>query len=128
MAWVPVELIAVGQLHDPTQIEHENAVADVAHHRKVVGYENQGQAEFALQIHQQIDDLGLDRDVERRDGLVADDQLRFQDHGASDPDALALPTGKFVWVAIDHVRQEADLGHYVLDPLPELRSTQIWRE
>ena len=47
-----------------------------SHHREVVGDEQVGEAELLLQVFEQVDDLRLDRDVERRDRLVADDQLR----------------------------------------------------
>ena len=39
---------------------------------------------------QQVDDLGLDRNVERRDRLVGDDELRLDRERTSDTDALAL--------------------------------------
>ncbi len=44
----------------------------------------------SLQVVEQVDDLRLDRDVERRDRLVADDQLRPQRERARDADPLAL--------------------------------------
>jgi hypothetical protein len=43
---------------------------------RIVRDEQVGQLELVLQVHQQVDDLRLDRDVERGDRLVADDQLR----------------------------------------------------
>ena len=39
--------------------------------------QDERQAELALQVAQQVQDLRLDRDVERRDRLVGDDQLRL---------------------------------------------------
>ena len=52
-------------------------VGDVAHHRQIVGDEEVGEAEPLLQVLQQVDDLALDRHVERRDRLVADDDARL---------------------------------------------------
>ena len=49
---------------------------------------------------EQVDDLRLDRDVERRDGLVGDDQLRVQGERAGDADPLALAAGELVRVAV----------------------------
>ena len=68
-------------------------------HGDVVGDEEQGQAELALELLQHVQHLGLDRDVERADRLVADDQLRLKDQRAGDPDALALATGELVRIA-----------------------------
>ena len=64
-----------------------------------------------LQRQDQVDDLRLDRDVERADRLVADHQLRPQDHRAGDADALVLAAGEFVRIAVDPGRIEPDLLH-----------------
>ena len=52
-----------------------------------------------LQVLQQVDHLRLDRDVERRHRLVADDQLGLDGERAGDADALALAAGELVRVA-----------------------------
>jgi hypothetical protein len=44
-------------------------------HRKVVGYEQVGKPEIFLKVLKQVQYLTLDRDIERRDGLIADDEL-----------------------------------------------------
>ena len=49
-----------------------------------------------LQIQQEVQDLGLHRDVEGRDRLVGDDQARLQGQGAGDADALALAAAEGV--------------------------------
>ena len=51
---------------------------------------------LALQVLQQVDHLRLDRDVERRDRLVAHDQLRAERQRAGDADALALAARELV--------------------------------
>ena len=51
------------------------------------------------QVRDQVDDLRLDRHVERRDRLVGDQQLRRQRERAGDGDALALAAGEFVRIA-----------------------------
>ena len=61
---------------DLAEIQHDDAVADMAHHREIVRDEQIGQAEPLLQVDQQVDDLRLDVDVERRDRLVGDDEIR----------------------------------------------------
>ena len=68
--------LALGQLDDRAEVHHRDAVADVADHAEVVGDEQVGQAELALQVREQVEDLRLDRHVERRHRLVADHQLR----------------------------------------------------
>ena len=52
-----------------------------------------------LEVAQLVEDLRLDRLVERRDGLVEDKHARAQRQRARDIDALFLATGKLVRVA-----------------------------
>ena len=52
-----------------------------------------------LQLLEQVHDLRLDRDVERRDGLVADDEVRVERERPREPDALPLAARELVRVA-----------------------------
>ena len=52
--------------------------SDVVDDAEVVRDEDVRQVELVLQVVEQVDHLRLDRDVERRDRLVRDDQLRVQ--------------------------------------------------
>jgi len=65
-------------------------VRDLPDDREVVRHEQVRDPELLLEVPQEVEDLGLDRDVERRDGLVADDQLRPERNRPGDADALAL--------------------------------------
>ena len=76
-----------------------------------MGDEEVGDAEVRLQILQKVEDLRLDRYVERGDRLIANDELRAQRDGARDADALALPAGELVGIAIDMLRVESDAVH-----------------
>ncbi len=69
-------------------------------HRQVVGDEEIGQAEVLLQFDEQVEDLGLDRDIERGNRFVADDEFRLEGERAGDADALALAAGKLERVAV----------------------------
>ena len=66
------------------------------------------QPELALQVAQQVEDLRLDRDVERGDRLVGDDHLRLQRERARDADALALAARELVRVAVVVLGVEPD--------------------
>ena len=59
-------------LDDLAAMHDGDALADVAHDGEVVGDEQQREAELALELAQQIEDLGLDRDVEGGYRLVGD--------------------------------------------------------
>lgn len=65
----------------------------------VVGDEQERQTVLLLQIHQQIDDLRLYRNVQRRDAFIRDDQIWLDRKGARDADSLALSARKFMRIA-----------------------------
>ena len=88
------QLAAVGQLGHLAQVHDRDPVADVLDHAHVVGDEQVRQAELALELLEQVQDLGLDRHVERGDRLVADDEVGLDDEGPGDPDALALAAAR----------------------------------
>ena len=61
---------AAPSLDDRAQIHDRDARRDLAHHAQIMGDEDIGEVEPLLQIGQQVDDLRLHRDIERRDRLV----------------------------------------------------------
>ena len=56
--------LGLGQFHDGAQIHDRDPVRDVAHQAQIVGDEQHRQMQPALEFQEQIDDLGLDGDVE----------------------------------------------------------------
>ena len=107
-----------GELDDLAEVHDRDAMGDVLHHREVVGDEDEAEPETGLQILEQVDDLCAHRDVEGRDGLVADQELGLDRKGAGDADALALAARELVRVAPRVAGQQAheaeELGHPLL--------------
>ena len=89
-----VERRVLGELDDASQVHDGHAVGDVAHDGEVVGDEQVGEPELALQLLQQVDDLRPDGDVEGADGLVADDEVGLHGERPGDADALALAAAR----------------------------------
>ena len=77
-------------------------------HRKVVRDEQVGELQLVLEVHQQVDDLRLDRDVQRRNRLVPDDQVRIERERPGDADALALAAGELVRIGVHVPASEPD--------------------
>ena len=90
------------------------------HDGQVVRHEQIGHAQSPLKVHQEIEDLRANGDVERRDGLVADDQRGLQRQGPRDDDALALPAGELVRVAARMLRPQAHRQQQFADAAFEL--------
>ncbi len=102
-----VERVPVGRLHDRAQVHHGDARADLADRAEIVRDEHVGEPVLLLQVLEQVEDLGLDRHVERRDGLVAHHQPRPQRQRPGDPDALCLAAGELMGVAGGVLRPQA---------------------
>ena len=79
--------------------------------------EQVGEAELVLQVLEQVEHLGADRDVERAHRLVEHDELGVERQGAGDADALALPAGELVRVALGVLGVEAHRVQQLGDPL-----------
>ena len=103
-----VELLGRRELDDLAEVHHGDPVAHVADDSEVVRDEDVGELELVLQVVEQVQHLRLDGDVECRDGLVRDDQLRPQGERARDPDSLPLAAGELMREAVVVLRREAD--------------------
>ena len=115
MSGVPVNLLARATFDDPAEVHDRHPVAHVLDHPEIVGDEQQREPELPLQVVQQVQYLRLDGDVERRHGLVRDDEARADGERARDPDALALAAAELVWIAVRRVGRQADEGEKLVD-------------
>ena len=100
---VLVERGPPARLDDQAEVHDGDPVRDVADDAEIVGDEDVREPELVLEVVEEVDDLRLDRHVERGDGLVCDDQLRVESERARDADALALPARELVRIAVDVV-------------------------
>ena len=78
-------------LDDLAAVHHGDPVGHLGHHAEVVGDQHHARAGVGLQLAHQVEDLRLDRDVERGRRLVGDEQLGLggQRHGDHHPLRLA---------------------------------------
>src|SRR5262245_54202569 len=95
-----VKLSGGNDLDDLAEIHHRHTVANVLDHPQVMRDEQEGETKLLLQIEQHVQDLGLDRYVERGNRLVGDYELRIHRERSSNADALALPAREFMRVAV----------------------------
>ena len=96
-------------------------VGQRAHHGQVMADEQDRQAHLLLQVQQQVDDLRLDRHIERRGRLIRHQHRRPQDQGAGDGDALALAAGQFVRIALAVAAVQARRGPASPAPVRSVR-------
>ena len=93
MFWSDEDIGRPAFLDDSAEIHHRDPVAQAAHHGEIMGDEDHRETHLRPELDQEIDDLRLDRDIERRDAFIGDDQFRLDRKGARNADALALPAG-----------------------------------
>lgn len=79
-----------------------------------------GIAVMVLQVFHQVDDLCLNRNIQRTQRLIANNKFGIQRNGPRDADPLALPTGKFVGIAVKMLRLQAAIAHHLQNVGPVL--------
>ena len=94
-----VQVPLVRQLDNLAQIHYRDPVADMVDDAEIVGDEQIAQMQPRLQLLEQIEHLSLDRNVERGNRFVTNDQRRIQNNRPRYAYPLALTAGKLVRIA-----------------------------
>ena len=89
------------RLDDAPVIHHLHGVGHLGDDAEVVGNQHDARLGLCGQGLDQLEDLGLDRDVERRRRLVGNQEPRTARQRHRDHQALALPTRELVWKVVD---------------------------
>jgi hypothetical protein len=87
-------------LHRLAVIHHQGAVRDLRDHAHIMRDEEDRHPLFLLQDLEQLQDLRLDRDVERGRRLVGDQQFWLAGQGHRDHHALAHAAGEAMWIFV----------------------------
>src|SRR5258707_792134 len=120
MVRLPEQLLGGRALDDAAQVHDQDAVGDVLDDAEVVADEEIGQVQLLAEPDEEIDDLRLDRDVEGRHRLVADDELRVDRQRPGDADALPLAAGELGRIARLVAGIEADAAERVVEGAIEI--------
>ena len=113
--------LAGSVLDDAAEIHDAELVRHVADDGQVMADEEVGEAEAALKLAHQVQDLRLHRDIQRAGGFVADQEVRLGGQRAGDRDALALAAAELVGVFQAVSGGQADLGEEGGDALGDGR-------
>ena len=71
-------------------------------HREVMSDKEISEIKLCLEIFEEVDNLGLNRDIERRDGLIAYNKTGSDGEGAGNPESLALTSAELMGIAVCH--------------------------
>jgi hypothetical protein len=83
------------------KIDDRDPVGDMPDKAKIVGYEDDSEPEPFLQIHEQVNHLRLNRDIEGGNQFIGDQANRFDGEGTRDRYALTLSPRKFMRIFLD---------------------------
>ncbi len=95
------DLCGRAALDDLARGHHADPLGHVAHDRQIVGDQQEGHAEPVAQLAHQIEDLRLDRHVERGRRLVGDQDVGFVGDRHRDHHALALAARELVRIGVE---------------------------
>ena len=87
-----VDQVAVADLAHLAEIHNSKAIADVSHDGQVMANEDERDAVTLFHVFEHVQDLGLHRNIESRNGLVAYNDLGIEHQRSCHRHALALPT------------------------------------
>ena len=88
-------------LDDAARVHHGDVVGDVGDDAEVVRDQDHRRVEVVLELVDQLDDLRLDRHVERRRGLVGDQDVRVVRQRHRDHRALAHAARELMRIVVD---------------------------
>ena len=109
--------LRIADLHDPPEVHHRDPVGEVAHDAQVVGDQQVAGLALGLQLGQDVQDRGLDRNVERARGLVGDDDARIAGERARDRHALLEPTRQLARLEVEVALGETQVVGQLVDAL-----------
>ena len=98
---VPVKRRLVRHFDNLAQVHDGDVVGQVFYNRQVVRDKQVRQIVFVAQVRQQVDDLRLNRDVQRGNRFVQNDEFWAENQSAGDAHALTLSAGELVRVSAD---------------------------
>ena len=94
------DLLRGAVLDRATGVHHQDVVGELGDHPEVVGDDDDRGVELPLEVADQVEDLRLHRHVERRRGLVGDQQVRVARQRHGDHRALSHAAGVLVRVGV----------------------------
>ena len=102
------EVVLRSALDGPARVHDHDAVGDVGDDPHVMGDENDRGAEVGLEPPDQLEDLGLDRDVERSRRLVGDQEVGVARERHRDHHPLAHAARELMRVVVDPLLRVGD--------------------
>ena len=108
MLRVGEDILGVAGLDDLALRHHADALGHPPHDAEIVGDEQHRHAGLGLEITEELENLGLDGDVEGGGGLVGDEQVGLVGERHRDHHPLSLAAGELVGIGAEPALGVAD--------------------
>lgn len=90
------DLCCGASFDDAASVEDKDAIGKSVEKKRIVGDEQDREAELIADLTEELEDFALRGGVERSGGFVGDEQSGLAGNGLGQEDALALATAEFV--------------------------------
>jgi hypothetical protein len=127
MARLHEHLPGASGLCNLSRVHHVQAIGEIRHHAEVVTDDDHRHPEVALQLTEEIEDLTLDADVERRRRLVCDQHARVAADRVRDHDALTHAARQLMGIRVELAGRvgDADEVEQLDHPVPQRLPPQV---
>ena len=112
-----IQVVSRALLNESPLTHDHDTVGDKLDHREVVRDEKVSVAILTLEVVEEIEYLGLYRNIKGRHALIADNQFGFNNQGPGNANALPLASRELMGVAVIPVGRETHLLHKSADAL-----------
>ena len=96
MQRIGIELVRICDFHKISQIENSDLIADLLYHLQLMADKQVSKSVFFLKILKHLNDLCLERNIQRGNGLIADHKLRLHGKCPGNGNSLSLSAGKLM--------------------------------
>ena len=87
--------------HDAPEVHHCYPVCNLGNHPKIMGDEEDRHSKFLNQVLHQVEDLGLNGDIQGRGWFIRNQNLGFGGECHGDHRTLAHPPGEFKSILVE---------------------------
>jgi len=115
--WLTEKFLRLSCFNNFTQVHHRDTIGDMFDDAQVMGNKKVGKTKFYLKIFQQVNDLGLNGNVQSGHGLVTNDHFGVEAQSPGNADALPLTAAELMGIAAYVPGRQADCLQKLGDPI-----------
>lgn len=97
------QLIRSCMFNNFPQVHNRNLIAEILDNAQIMTDKEKRNTRRFLKILEDVEDLSLDGNIERRERLISHKQFRRNGKRSRYADPLPLPPAEFVWITVEHI-------------------------